>query len=217
MSKYRVATIVPFDCQDKRVKDPSIGEVFAKDLAWWLKNRYGPIFSEVNQGSPRNQTDELIVTGKLNKYNPGSREVRYFIGFGAGAASLDGSLILKDASDQHIVCEAEFSKIWAWGGNLGASRGIEDMEVATVAAAANTIASARGWTPSVSHGDEHPKYSHYRASLPLLTTNQARIWVYRPGSMVGAAVRFMVRLDGVYVGTSVNGGFFLCKCRTWQT
>ncbi|HUD48303.1 MAG TPA: DUF2846 domain-containing protein [Candidatus Baltobacteraceae bacterium] len=209
LSKYHVATIVPFESHNEEVKDPSIGETFAKDIAWRLKNSYGPIFSEVDQGSLRNRTDELIVTGKFTKYNPGSRDVRNLAGiFGLGAASLDGSLILKDGSDQHIIYEGEFSKLWAWGGAMGAVRGIEDMEAATVALVANTIALGKGWKPPVPNGNSHPKYSDYRASLPPLTTNQARIWFYRPSSMVGAAVLFTIKLDGAYVGTSVNGGFF---------
>lgn len=209
LSKYHIATVVPFDSSAERVKNPSIGETFSRDLTWRLKNSYGPIFSKVNQGPAGNRTDELIVTGKLTKYDPGSRDLRFMIGLGLGAASLDGSLILKDASDQHIVYEGEFSKLWGWGGAMGACRGIEDMEAGSIAAIANTIATAKGWNPPVSSGDKHPKYSDYLAGLPPLTTNQARIWIYRASFIPGSAVTFMVRLDGVYVGTAVNGGF-LC-------
>ena len=208
LSKYRIATIVPFDSHDEGVKDVSIGETFAKDLAWRLKNSYGPIFSQIDQGPPGDRADELIVTGKFTKFDPGSRAVRGAVGLGLGASSLDGSLILKNASDQRIIYQGEFSKLWAWGGLLGGARGIEDMEAASVAAVANTIAIARGWTPPVSNADGHSKYATYRASLAPLRTNRARIWIYRPPHTAGHAFAFTVRLDGTYVGSAVNGGFF---------
>ena len=208
LSKYQVATVVPFDSSAEGVKDPAIGETFCRNIAWRLRNSYGPIFSEVNQGSASNRADELIITGKLTKYNPGNRDLRFALGLGLGTASLDGSLILKDAADQHIVYQGEFSKLWGWGGAMGACRGIEDMEAASIAAIGNTIATAKGWKPPYSSGDKHPAYSDYVASLAPLTANQARIWIYRASFLPGSAVTFMVRLDGAYVGTAVNGGFF---------
>jgi hypothetical protein len=209
LKKYNIATVVPFESQAEGVKNPSIGVVFAKGLAWRLKNNYGSIFSEVNQATSGNGKDELIVTGKFTKYDPGSRDLRFFVGFGLGSSSFAGSLILKDSSDQHIVYEAEFSKLWAWGGLIGKARGIEDMEAETIAAAANRIATARGWNPPVQTSDAHPKYSDYRANLPRLATNQARIWIYRPSRFTGSAVAYTLRLDDADVGLAFNGGF-LC-------
>jgi hypothetical protein len=63
------------------------------------------------------------------------------------AASFKGDLILKDAADNRVLFSAPFDKLWAWGGYLGASRGIEDMVTESAASVAATVARAKGWQP----------------------------------------------------------------------
>ena len=125
-------------------------------------------------------------------------------------AHLGGNLILKDATDDHVIYTGEFSQLWAWGGALGASRGIEDMEADSVAAVANTIAAAKGWVPpaKASSGEKHPKYSDYRDNLPPVPAGRSRLWFYRQSQFSAALATFAVRLDGAFIGTAVNGGFF---------
>ncbi len=51
-----------------------------------------------------------------------------------------------------------------------------------------------------------PKFAD--TPLPALSGGQGRIFLYRPGTMFGAAVQPKVRLNGERIGKSVPGGFF---------
>lgn len=53
-----------------------------------------------------------------------------------------------------------------------------------------------------------PKFSQQEAAMPKLAAEQGRVYFYRVDSMLGAAVRPSVKLDGAAVGDSVPGGYF---------
>jgi hypothetical protein len=99
------------------------------------------------EGPPLGATNELIVTGTIRDYRPGDRALRGLL-IGLGAASFKGDLILKDAADNRVLFTAPFDKLWAWGGYMGMSRGIEDMTTESAASVANTVARAKGWQPA---------------------------------------------------------------------
>ena len=89
----------------------------------------------------------IIVTGTIRSYRPGSRFWRFML-IGLGSASFKGDLTLKRAQDKSVLYEAPFDKLWAWGGILGMSKGIDDMVSESEAAVANTVAQAKGWKAS---------------------------------------------------------------------
>jgi hypothetical protein len=146
LKKYQIATVVPFGVAPGKDIDPSIGAKFASDVAARLQYDFGTLFQEVRQGTPQNQTNELVVGGTITAYKQGDRFARAML-IGLGAASFKGELELKDAQNNQPLLAAPFDKLWAWGGWLGASKGIEDMESETAAAVAGTVARAKGWTP----------------------------------------------------------------------
>jgi hypothetical protein len=53
-----------------------------------------------------------------------------------------------------------------------------------------------------------PKHSEVQASIPALKPDQGRIYFYRSGSMMGAAIQPEIMLNGTAVGESKPGGFF---------
>lgn len=145
LSKYQIATVLPFET--KSPVDASIGVKFANEVAIRLKSDFGPIFQDVRKELPPLGTNnELIVTGTITDYTPGDRFARFTL-IGMGAASLKGNLILKDGADGRILMDAPMSKLWAWGGYIGGSRGIEDMVAESQASVAATVAHAKGWQP----------------------------------------------------------------------
>lgn len=148
LSKYQIATVVPFDTAPEKKIDPSIGVKFSEDIATRLQNDFGPLFQEVRKGASIGKEDELIVTGTIKTYKPGSKFGRAML-IGVGAASFEGDLILKDATDNHVLLIAPFDKLWAWGGALGMSKDIDDMVSESAAAVASTVAQAKGWKPSL--------------------------------------------------------------------
>lgn len=53
-----------------------------------------------------------------------------------------------------------------------------------------------------------PKFAQQEASTPKLGAEQGRVYFYRTDSMMGAALRPQVMLDGASVGKSQPGGYF---------
>jgi hypothetical protein len=147
LSKYQSATVMPFEPAAGKKIDASVGAKFADGVATRLQSDFGPLFREIRKGQALTNSDEVIVTGTIKAYQPGSRFGRAML-IGVGAASFKGDLILKDGTDNHVIYSAPFDKLWAWGGMLGMSKGIEDMVAESEAAVAATIAQAKGWRPS---------------------------------------------------------------------
>jgi hypothetical protein len=144
LKEFTVVTVKPFDTNKAKDTEPSVGVKFAEEIARRLKYDFGPLFVEVNMGNPSGATNELIVTGEITKYAPGDKAMRGIL-IGLGAASFNGDLCLKNSDTQLI--QVPFDKLWAWGGTLGMSKGIEDMEAETAASIVNTVARQKGWTP----------------------------------------------------------------------
>jgi hypothetical protein len=148
LGRYRIATVTPFQTTNSDI-DPSVGAKFSVEVAMRLRSDFGPIFQEVRkETSPLGTNDEVIVTGIIRDYRPGDRALRAAL-IGLGAAKFKGDLILKDGADNRVLFSAPFDKLWAWGGMLGASKGIEDMLAESEASVAATVARAKGWQPAV--------------------------------------------------------------------
>jgi hypothetical protein len=144
LRNFDVVTVTPFDTTKAKNTDPSVGVRFAEDISRRLKFDFGQTFKEVKMGNPTGSTNELIVTGEITSYAPGDRALRGVM-IGLGAASFKGSLCLKSNETQLI--QIPFDKLWAWGGLMGMSKGIEDMEAEAAASIANTVAREKGWVP----------------------------------------------------------------------
>jgi hypothetical protein len=137
---------VPFEASDTNL-DWAVRTEFAEHITRRLLLDFGPLFDQVRQGTSDGGAHGLLVTGLIRTYNRGDSTVRYLGGPGMGGASLKGDLILKDGKDNHIIYQASFDKLWAWGGILGAYKNIDDMQKEVEAAIANTIARGKGWNP----------------------------------------------------------------------
>src|SRR5439155_3848847 len=144
LSKYQVVCVQPFATEAGKNIDSTIGNDFGDEIHELLKNGFGPLFRDVRFGAPCGSADELIVTGTIKDYSPGSRLARSMLA-GLGAASFDAELVLIDASSQQVLLKAPLSKAWAWGGVMGYSKGIEDMVAQSAIACAATVAQGKGW------------------------------------------------------------------------
>ena len=138
-------TVAPFTMPAKRGMDASVGVSFAQGIQARLSTDFGPLFaSVVNGAEPRGLDHECLIRGNITKYKPGSRVARAIL-IGLGAASLEGSVTVTDAASGKVLLTAPFDKLWAWGGIMGASKGMEDMVAETSASVAATVAHAKGW------------------------------------------------------------------------
>jgi len=121
-----------------------VGVKLATDIANRLQYDFGPLFQTVRVGPPLGRPGELLVTGRITDYRPGSRVARLF-GPGIGRADLKGEIVLKDGTTSQPLEVAPIDKLWAFGDVIGASKGMDDMVEETAAAAANLIERSKGW------------------------------------------------------------------------
>jgi hypothetical protein len=137
---YRNVTVMPFQIGENVTKAESqFGENFSGDIAARLRADYTGLFEQIRWNKPRGEDGEVIVTGTIHKYIPGSAELRGLL-IGLGPSSFEGELILKDATVGRVLLRAPFDKLWAWGGQLGASKSIDNMVADTSVAIAKTVA-----------------------------------------------------------------------------
>jgi hypothetical protein len=148
LSSYQTATVIPFTQASTRPADQNAGSRFAMDIAARLKSDFGPLFTEVQmKDQPTGAPNELIVAGNIRSYKPGSRFGRAML-IGVTPAVFKADLILKDGASGKELLTAPIDKLWAWGGLMGAGKGIEEMLAESAAAAARTVAEGKGWNPS---------------------------------------------------------------------
>jgi hypothetical protein len=148
LSRYTVATVVPFDYPNRKPDEPNVGSQFAENIAIRLAQDFGPLFQQVRTGAPSGEPNELIISGIIKEYEPGSRFGRA-LGPGITPARFKGEVIMKDGVSRNPVLIVPIEKLWAWGHAIGAGKGIEDMTNESAAAVANTIARAKGWSPAL--------------------------------------------------------------------
>jgi len=53
-----------------------------------------------------------------------------------------------------------------------------------------------------------PKFAEAESAAPALKADQGRVYFYRNASMLGAALKPAIQLDGIEVGNSHQGGYF---------
>jgi hypothetical protein len=155
--QYQIATIEPFAVTSSQAANDQVGIKLATDIANRLQYDFGPLFHQVGVGPPLGRLDELLVTGVITDYRPGSRAAR-LLGPGIGKADLKGEVVLRDGSSGQALEIASIDKLWAWGDILGVSKGMNDMVQETAAAAANFVARTKGWQsyPNQAMGTGNP-------------------------------------------------------------
>jgi hypothetical protein len=138
-------TVRPFSVPAGKRVDPNAGGELARDVERRLSSDFGPIFQSVEYAdAARNIEGECVVEGAITKYKKGSRFARAML-IGLGPASLEGTVTVRTAAGTAPLLNTTFDKLWAWGGIMGASKGIEEMTDETAASLAATLAQAKGW------------------------------------------------------------------------
>ncbi len=147
LKSFSMVTVKPFEYKAKNSEYSQVGQEFAEKISHRLKNDFGSLFSKVSVGKPLESKNELIVTGKILNYHPrkkskGNKKHK------VGIVTFRAELILKKGDTGEVIFSAPITKLWAWGGTLGAKKRIEDMVKESAAASANTIARGKGWRPA---------------------------------------------------------------------
>ncbi len=141
-------TVTPFPTPTDSAATTDTGRAFANDIAARLRGDFGSLFESVEVADAARGVDaECVLGGAITKYMPGNRAVRLATVPGVGSVHFEGNITLVDAASGRELLAAPFDKLWAFSGVIGASKGIANLEKETAAAAAATIARAKGWQP----------------------------------------------------------------------
>ncbi len=84
-------------------------------------------FEKTVRKDPGGQEPCLHVQTEYTSYRPGSRMARALL-IGLGTADLKARVQLRDGGDGSQVAVGKVHEFWGFGGLMGMSRGIEDME-----------------------------------------------------------------------------------------
>ncbi len=123
--KFDRVVIAPFSNEVGSSLPATAPENLAGAVIAMLQKEHPTMFREVSS-APSNQPTELLVQGKILKYNPGSKAARFvLIGLGAGKLELE-VMFVNAATGETIEHFSTSGEIMA-GGLMGASMGIEDM------------------------------------------------------------------------------------------
>lgn len=87
--------------------------------------------------------DTVVLRGHITQYKPGSDIARFML-VGAGSAQMEIRAELVAAQSGKALVAFEPKGTWAWGGALGASRGISDLEKNVAYEVATYLRQARG-------------------------------------------------------------------------
>ena len=109
---YRVIVLQPFEVSASEIKDQEDARL-AKDMAAYLhaqllrRLQAAGIFAKVIDATvsavPTSDERAVRLQGQISRLTEGSQALRYFVGFGAGAAKAQIETRLVDAQSQRVV------------------------------------------------------------------------------------------------------------------
>lgn len=144
LHRFETLTVLTFTNLSRNAEGIPAGELLARDVEERLRLDFPSVFAITQLNKPSGQSNEVILTGTITTYRPGDPAARMML-IGLGSAGLEGTVIFRDSGTGQELMTAKFDKLWAWGGALGASKGMSDMMNEAAASIAATAAEAKGW------------------------------------------------------------------------
>lgn len=124
MSIYSTVAIrVTNDVGDKC--PPDVAENLQAAAIRQLQDSYPDAFDDVRP-APRGDEDELLVDVHITRYKKGSRFARAVL-IGLGSSQVYTRVDMKDSPSETLLGSGNLELVWAVGGAMGASQGIEDV------------------------------------------------------------------------------------------
>jgi hypothetical protein len=132
LAAYQLLVIEDFAMTDPEAaarKKAYLVETAPKRIADQVARELGSgVFAEVLRGAAAEpRPGALLLRARITQYKPGSETARLMVA-GAGAAHLEMTAELVDGDSGRVLATLPADRTWAWGGMLGAARGIEEME-----------------------------------------------------------------------------------------
>ncbi len=107
-----------------------------------LNECYPKAFGKIER-SASGSAEELVVGGTITEYREGSRFARAML-IGLGSAKIASDVSFIDGQTGRELTKAKVDLLWAMGGLIGASQGIEDLIEKAGRQIADAIAERRG-------------------------------------------------------------------------
>ncbi len=148
LAAYPVLCLEPFVMDDPkaagRAQDYQV-ESAPQRLAKLVTDNIGAeTFAEVRQSaSCEPAAGEVVLRARITQYKPGSDTARFLLA-GAGSAQIELVVTLTDAGSGATLVTFEPKGLWAWGGAVGVSRGISDLEKNVAYEMTSYLQQARG-------------------------------------------------------------------------
>ena len=146
LSGHPVLCVEPFvmaDAKaDTRKKEYLVDTAPARIAKLMIDELGTSAFSEVRQDSCT-AAGAVTLRARITQYKPGSDAARLMIA-GAGSAKIEMVVTLSDAASGNQLVEFEPKGLWAWGGAVGAARGIADLEKNVAFEVASYLKQMRG-------------------------------------------------------------------------
>lgn len=102
------------------------------------------VFDEVRQSAACEAAPGVaVLRARILEYKPGSETARAIIA-GAGSAQLKVHVTVASGETGEALAQFDAKGLWAWGGELGASRGIQDLEKNVAYEMASYLKHGRG-------------------------------------------------------------------------
>lgn len=115
ISDYNTVSILPFTVEKGvKITNSKFIENFSAEIYSRLRFDHSGVFQEVSLNNKKEVPGEVIVTGTIHEYEPGSATKRALL-IGWGAAYFKGKIVIKDSQDGKILLSAPFDE-QAWGG-----------------------------------------------------------------------------------------------------
>ncbi len=143
--RYRIATILPLDLNHVRVGDLDPGLLFSYRLAEHLRQDFGQLFQEVRTGPSVHRWDELVIGGRVLKFQEPVRSGREPAP-GNVIPSFEAELVLQDGVTGNPLLVVPVDPV---PGGSAKTNAVEIEEVINQSAkeAAVIIARKKGWQP----------------------------------------------------------------------
>ena len=132
LGAYPVLCIEEFEMTDPKApkrKKQVLVKSAPRRLADHLEEVLEPgLFDEVLRGPVDDPpAGTVMLTGEITQYKPGSAVGRAMLA-GAGSAHMDFTAHLIDVQTGEELATFDGKKTWAWGGAMGMSKGVADLE-----------------------------------------------------------------------------------------
>lgn len=132
LSAYSVLYVEDFDISDpkamKKAKREAKAKMATKTIPDFVVVVLGEgVFDEVLREPMQNRAGAVALQANITTYKPGSAGARFVVA-GAGKAKLHLTVKIIDAETMEELISFPITRTWAWGGAVGASKGIKDMD-----------------------------------------------------------------------------------------